>query len=276
MHSTAINAFRYLRRKGLKRFFLRIVEEIPYSAKRTYYWFKFQLTGRFVELCGNKWQLDGLTFSLDAPPIVTSLKGRFFWNTYEDRERTLVKKHILPNLPVIEGGGSIGVISCLTNSLLKNPEKHLVVEANPDLFAILKKNRDLNHCQFEIVEAAMDENGPTVTFYLHRKSVGSSAQRATEKAITMPAVTVAGLLKRTGWEKVSLVVDIEGAEIDLIKHESEALKNHVAVFIVEMHPMISSEAEIAEALATIERLGFTLKDRALDVYAYYNERLLAQ
>jgi FkbM family methyltransferase len=273
--TTASNAGRYLRREGPTQFSKRLLQEIPFRLKRVKPFFKYELMGRYVELRGNAWTLDGLRFSLDDPALVTSLKSRFFWGTYEDRERKLVKKHVIPDLPVIEGGGSIGVISCVTNKLLKDPTKHLVVEANPQLLHVLAHNRDQNGCKFEIVHAALDPHGPTVTFHIHKKFVGGSVQRVTGQPITVDAVTVGGLLRKMNWEKISLVLDIEGAEIDLIHKEADALKNHVAVIIVEMHPMISGAEEIAGALKKLEELGFTYQDRALDVYTYYNTRLVS-
>lgn len=273
--NTASNSWRYLKREGLGRFTVRLFKEIPYRLRRGKSWFRNQLVGYFVEICGNSWRLDGLRFSLNTPAISRSIKSRFVWGTYEDRERRLIARHIRPDLPVIEGGGSIGVISCLINRLLKDTAQHVVIEANPELISILTKNRNLNGCKFEIVCAALDEHGPTVTFYLHKLSVGGSAQRATGKPVTVPTVTVQGLLNKKNWKCISLVLDIEGAEIDLITMEGEVLKNHVAVLIVEMHTMISKESEIAAALMKIESLGFTLRERAVDVYAYYNERLLS-
>lgn len=260
-------------REGFLRCTQRLLKEIPYRLKRMRSWLKQYCIGRCIELLGNRWKLDSLTFSLDDPNIATKLKSRFFWNTYEDKERRLVRNHLDPAFPVIEGGGSIGVVSCVINKLLNEPSKHIVIEANPRLQKILTQNRDRNGCQFRIINAAVDENGPAVTFYLHEKFVGGSAQRKTDTPVTVPAVTVTELLRETGWKKVSLVLDIEGAEIDLINKEGDALRNHVTLLIVEMHDMISDPADIKAALAKLETLGFELKERQMDVYVYYNTRL---
>ena len=55
--------------------------------------------------------------------------------------------YVDPNLPVIEFGGCIGVISCLTNKKIKDKKKHIVVEAQPYLIETLKKNRNNNDCK---------------------------------------------------------------------------------------------------------------------------------
>lgn len=267
------NAWRYLQKEGFSRFLLRILKEIPYRLRRVRSWWKQHFIGYCIELFGNAWTLDGLRFSLDDPSIATKLKSRFFWGTYEDKERRLVRKHLPCDLPVIEGGGSIGVVSCVMNRILKKPSEHLVIEANPRLILILTKNRNQNQCKFEIVNAAIDESGPEVTFYLHEKFVGGSAQRKTETPVTVPTVTVKKILEKKGWQKVSLVIDIEGAEIDLIRKEADVLRKHVAVIIAEMHPIISGDTAIAQALKELESLGFMFQERQMDVYVYTNQNL---
>jgi len=271
---SAGNMWHYFRCNGLRKFLERLCGEIPYAHKRIQYWCKFHLTGRLIELCGNTWKLDGLHFSLNTPSMVTGLKGRFFWNMYERTERALIKKHISHDLPVVEGGASIGVVSCLTNSLLAHPKNHVVVEANPELVEILEENRNRNGCKFSIVCAALDASGPTTTFYVHEKSVGGSVQRKTNKQITVPAISIQSLLKKHRWEKITLIIDIEGGEIDLIRKESDILRKHVALLIVEMHPCMFTQEEIHEAFKCVKSLGFIERDRAKDVYVFYNQHLL--
>ncbi len=267
------NSWAYFKRKGAWGFVVRLAKEVPYRLSRIRSWFKNQLVGRCIELLGNKWKLDGLTYSFDTPAISRSVKSRFFWGVYEDKERRLVEKHVPTDLPVIEGGGSIGVISNVINRKLSKPENHIVIEANPDLLGILEANRKLNDAKYEVLHAALDQSGPEVTFYLHKLSVGGSVQRATGSPVTVPAVTVGGLIKERGWNKVSLVIDIEGAELDLIEKEAQTLKNHVAVFIVEVHHMISDAEDIKKAIKTIEDLGFTFIEEQTDVYVFYNPLL---
>lgn len=263
----------YLQREGFLKFLRRMGKEIPYRLRRTRSWWSQYFIGRCIEILGDAWTLDGLRFSLRDPSIATKLKSRFFWNTYEDKKRRLVRKHLDPALPVIEGGGSIGVVSCVINRLLKSPQNHVVIEANPRLIGILTENRDRNRCEFEIINAAVDQSGKDITFYLHEKFVGGSAQRKTETPVTVPSVNVKRVLDKKGWEKASLVIDIEGAEIDLIEKEADVLKKHIAVIIVEMHDMISDPGDIKTALEKLETLGFELKERQMDVYVFANPNL---
>lgn len=273
IRKAAAHTWVYFRREGPLNFLQRITKEIPYRLRRTKSWWRQHFVGYCIELLGNSWKLDGLKFSLDDPSIARKLKSRFFWNTYEDNERKLIRRHIRSDLPVIEGGASIGVVSCITNTLLKDRTKHVVIEANPKLLRLLKKNRDQNGGLFEVLHAAVDQSGRDVTFYLHEKFVGGSVQRATGEAVTVPAVKIGDIITKKGWKNISLVLDIEGAELDLIHKEGETLRKHVAVFIVEMHPMISKVSDIEAALQAMEKLGFQERDRSEDVYVFYNQNL---
>lgn len=266
--TVASAALEYLQKEGIGQFTLRVFQELAHRAKRARSFSRRYIAGRWVEWRGDEWELDGMMFSLDSPGIATHYKNRFVSGGHEDKERRLVVKYVCPDLPVIEGGGCVGVVSCVTNRLLKDPTRHMVVEANPKLWEVLKKNRDRNSCKFEVVEAAFDENGPQVTFNIHKLFVGGSVQRPTEEQVTVPAVTLRGLLEKTGWGAISFVLDIEGGEIDLIEKEADVLRDHVKVFIVEMHPAISGEEAVERALATLERAGFTLVERETDVYVF--------
>ncbi|MEK7563579.1 MAG: FkbM family methyltransferase [Patescibacteria group bacterium] len=273
IRKAAAHTWAYFLREGPLKLLRRIVKEIPYRLRRTKSWWRQHFVGYCIELLGNSWKLDGLRFSLNDPSIARKLKSRFFWGTYENKERRLVRKHLPRDLPVIEGGGSIGVVSCVMNSLLKHPEDHVVIEANPRLIGILTKNRDQNGCKFEIINAAVDQSGKDITFYLHEKFVGGSAQRKTETPVTVPSINIKDILEKKGWKKASLVLDIEGAEIDLIDKEADVLQKLIAVLIVEMHDMISKPSDIVASLSRLVELGFELKERQMDVYVYYNARL---
>jgi 16S rRNA A1518/A1519 N6-dimethyltransferase RsmA/KsgA/DIM1 with predicted DNA glycosylase/AP lyase activity len=71
---------------------------------------------------------------------------------FEKHERETIKRCLDPNLPVVEVGGCIGVVACTTNRLLQEPSKHVVVEANPDLVPVLEANRQLNQCEFVVLQ----------------------------------------------------------------------------------------------------------------------------
>ncbi len=73
---------------------------------------------------------------------------------YEEKERFASKRYIRRDVPVIELGGSLGVVSCLLNRRQRFPDHHVVVEANPANLLMLIENRDRNGCKFQILHRA--------------------------------------------------------------------------------------------------------------------------
>src|SRR6185295_467935 len=102
-------------------------------------------------------RLDGCVFRSDAGSREWLLSG-----DYEGPERTAAKRYIRSDIPVVEFGGALGVVSCVLNRRLKNPRHHVVVEANPHVLPALLENRNRNHCSFEIVHGAAGGVGKSV------------------------------------------------------------------------------------------------------------------
>src|SRR4051812_39365118 len=96
--------------------------------ERDHWW-----VGSLVVLTGNAVRVDSCTFLVSHPAIRTASKSLFLLGGYERAERDLLKAYLDRSLAVIELGGSVGVVACVTNKLLRDPLKHVVVEANPDL-----------------------------------------------------------------------------------------------------------------------------------------------
>ena len=110
----------------------------------------------------NEVRVDRCTFSLEG--ITYDSRIQLITNIYEAPERRAVARYVRRNLPVVELGGSMGVVACVTNRLLKDPTAHLVVEANPLAIPHLELNRKLNCSQFEIVNRAIAYGMESVTF----------------------------------------------------------------------------------------------------------------
>ena len=254
--------FLYQTRKEFYRRFIGITKDRFYS-------------GRIVELLGNRWRLNGLLFFLNNSAIETRLKSRFLLGVYEKEERILVKKYLRRDCATIEFGASIGVVSCLTNSLMEHPKQHVVVEANPHLISTLELNKKKNRCGFTVMHAALAYGAEKITFYLHDRFVGGSVQRETKNCVEVATTSLGALVKKYGFSRINLVCDAEGAELELIAKEGEVLRNHVCMAIIEVHPgIINTEDEVEHAHQQLLNLGFTEIDRQHIVRVYRNNSLL--
>jgi FkbM family methyltransferase len=207
-------------------------------------------------------RLDGCTFSLQSIPD-SFTKLFLLTNRYELPERRAVQQHLRRDLPVIELGGAVGVVACVTNKLLKDPGAHVVVEANPAAITQLQLNKESNHCAFEIVNCAIAYGVDTVTFFPARDLAANSIEadgtqiHGTEQAVTVEAIQLGKLVAEHGFSRFSLVCDIEGKEYDLVCHEREVLKQADTI-IVETHARLIGEEKNKFMLDELKNLGFKI------------------
>jgi FkbM family methyltransferase len=150
-----------------------------------------------------------------------------------------------------------------------SPASHIVVEANRDLLPILETHRVKNGCRFKILSAAIAYGAEEVTFYLDDGFNEGSTVRQTPQGITVPTITLQGVLDREGFSKCSLISDIEGAELELVETEGETMSSHVEWFIVEVHGQVKR----AKIRSYLEALGFRLIEQLNHNQIYHNQRL---
>ncbi len=229
--------------------------------------------GRIVELGGNTVSIDGARFFVGAPVIGTAAKSHLLLGDYENGERAAITRLLDPSLPVIELGGCLGVVASLTNRRLLRRDRHVVVEAQPELVPVLRENRDRNGAKFEIVHAAVAYGCETVEFHEGGHFLSGRLSRRAGRRFTVPAVTLAGLLDRFRFDRCTLICDIEGAESDVIQKDRAALEDRVATLIIEWHPYVTGAEGVASLRAQIEAAGFIPMYEAGIVSGYRNGRL---
>jgi len=269
-------AIRILGQDGAMRLMSNVVVRFAPRSVVQYWNRDPEWQGLLVEFAGNRSRLDGALIDLDNPHVSRGIKSRFFRGTYEQPERWLASRYLPGNLPVIEIGGCLGVMGCITNRKLKNPEKHLVVEANPHMIGSIEKNRELNLCRFKIVHAALAYGSDKVVFHLNELCVGGSVQRATGKSVEVATCTLQSLAAAAeGFDRFNLLCDVEGAEIDLIRHEPGFLSNHVEWLLVDMHDFIVGREQVEWAHSVLRDGGFEEVDRFNNERCYRNRGLLS-
>src|SRR5258708_6187154 len=191
------------------------------------------LLGLICDLKGGRFRADGCEFSI--PKDVTSMKYRacFMRDNYEREERELIRRWVRPEDSVLELGACLGIVSCVTNKLLADRTRHVVVEANPFCIAPLYRNKELNQSGFLIEHCAVAE-GREVTFYLHPVYiVGGSAQRATNRPVRLPAKSLRQVHAERG-PFTTLIIDVEGSEREVFQNSRDLLQRYRLV-IVELH-----------------------------------------
>jgi FkbM family methyltransferase len=212
------------------------------------------IKGLIFDLKGGRFKANGCIFIIPRDATRLSFRSCFLDNTYEIDERNLVQKFIRAEDSVLELGACLGIVSCITNKILRNPARHVVVEANPKCLPGLQCNRDLNKCSFLIEHCAVS-NERTVTFYLNPKYiVGGTAQIKSTIPVQVPGKTLSGLYEQHGPFSV-LIMDIEGAELETLK-ASGALLQNFRLIIIELHEWVIGAEGLFECREILKQAGF--------------------
>jgi FkbM family methyltransferase len=189
--------------------------------------------GLVFDLKGGRFHADGCTFVIPKDATTKTDRSFFLGSDWECELRDLIRQCIRPEDCVIELGACLGIVSCVTNKLLADKSRHVVVEANPFSIPGLYRNKELNQAGFLIEHCAVDSQ-PEVTFYLHPVSiVCGTSQRVTNRPFRLPAKSLRQLDRERGPFTV-LIIDIEGSEREVFEDSKDLLKSYRLV-IVELH-----------------------------------------
>jgi FkbM family methyltransferase len=232
-------------------------------------WYRDRVKGTLVALKGNRVYFDDMVYSVE--PFSSTLKCAIAAGNFEEPERALVKRWLPSDLPVVEFGGGMGVVSCLANRKLSDAKRHVVVEANPAMIPLLSFNRDLNGCQFAVVNRALAYDTDTIRIDIDPDFVGSSVFEVPGKngEATVATTTLADIMEEYGFEQCGVVCDIEGLEVDLVERELPLLGGRVRYFLAETHPFITGRESTDRLLSTLRTLGFSEKER-IGICVFYS------
>lgn len=222
---------------------------------------KLWLGGWYFTLFQRRFRSGGCEFIIPSELTTIPFRGQFAIDYYERQERENLKNYVHPDATVLELGGCLGIVSCLTNRILKNPKNHVVVEANPNVVPHLERNREHNHCQFSI-ENCMVSSQRVNEFFVGKSILASSPIRATTNLISVEGKTVEDLERQHGLKFDTLIMDIEGGELQFLRENRDWLRNLRTVFLeVHEHAEVLTAAEVEECRQIL--LGSGLK-MALD------------
>ena len=208
------------------------------------YWHRFRNT-KSTELEGVR-----LATGASTPKLVRSL---IFKRTYERAERILLRNIVQPGDCVLEIGAGIGFIGLLSAKLAGSSGRVVSYEANPALRPLIEANYTKNSLRPELRMRAISIDGQPVELHVNKSLLSSSffsreETQSIQKIESDALQTVLGELNPD-----VLVMDVEGAEIDLL---SACDLSAIRSILVELHPHIVGDGKITALLESLYDQGF--------------------
>ena len=229
--------------------------------------------GRLVgHVYGDRIPSRGTRIDVRGLPISPRIKASLFWGLYESAEYRFVRDHLRPDLDVIELGAGLGAISVQIARRLDGGRKLVCVEAAPELFDKLGANLSSNPALCEAVPvhgAVSYTEGERVAFEINAWHLGSRLATPDTvggrdvRRIEVPAVALERLWRdHLDGGAYQLVLDVEGAEAQILEHEAEAL-SACQRLLIECHPttFAGRPCGVEELIEKIREHGFELADR---------------
>jgi FkbM family methyltransferase len=243
------------------------------GVRRARQWLKAIPHNLYERRNGPRYPVDGTTFTIPAgSPLVARKALRS--GIYELPERRMIVKWLPRDLPVIELGGSYGIVSHAIRRHIAPACTLTIVEANPLMVPVCRAN--VAHAgtseATRVIEAALAYGAETVRFTamesIHTSHLATEGEAVSAgRIIEVPATSLARLVSEAGITGAfSLVCDIEGAEFDLLLHDATTLAR-CAMIVMELHPdsFIDRGASVTAFLQMLSAAGFAILDHDAQV-----------
>lgn len=204
--------------------------------------------------------------------IPFAFKKQVMRGRYEEAERRLVDAYLDPNLPVIELGGSLGVLSAYIARHLSPQTPYWVVEANPDLIEICAQNANTQSrtLPVQVHNYAIAYGATSVSFAKSQNvHISRLASDTAPGNVDIAARTLQQMVSAMGaTDSYSLIMDIEGAEYDVFENDRGAFQS-CQLCVVEIHPHIFEQQgrTTARLMELIDATGMVVADRSENTLA---------
>jgi FkbM family methyltransferase len=175
------------------------------------------------------------------------LGGLIIDRGYETRLLELLRKHVDPNKDAIDVGANIGIISVFIAKLLADGSRVLSVEPTPGALAHLMRNIEANGIAEKVIVfqgVAEERSGEFVL-----KIFPGREEYSTLVGVALPAIkkeeyqelrvngeTIDELVLRHSLRPGLIKIDVEGAEVHVLRGAGETIQRYRPVILSEFFP----------------------------------------
>ena len=229
-------------------------------------WHEFQLRWRFKYTLPQVHTLTLEGVKLDVSKLSSVMKNNLLLGRYEVQERLMAQRCITPADVVLEVGGAIGFIG-LFCQLRLGVTRYTTVEANPDTAEMLQRNYALNGRTPVLWNLALAAADGQITLNIGNEFWANSllANAGGTRAVSVPACSLATLVRRLPEPPTAFIMDIEGAEQFV---DFRQLPDSVRKIIVELHPALIGHQKTYAIIAGLVNLGFHVEHEEGGTYLF--------
>jgi FkbM family methyltransferase len=202
-------------------------------------------------------EISGVTLDVDRRRLPKSVVRALYKETYEDREAALVQHVLTPDDRVLEIGAGIGFISLLCAKRC-GAASVLSYEANPDNEALIRRNFELNDLHPQLRNRAIACSNDERELFIEPNILSTGfINRGHGRAKVVQCDAIADVVQE--FQPNCLVMDVEGAEIDLLP---AAPLEGITKIILETHARIVGDAAIRGLDIYLQSQGFSRYEAA--------------
>ncbi len=186
--------------------------------------------------------------------VTPEIRRDIYAERYERGEARWLMWELEPDDVVMEIGSGMGFISTLC-ALRLGSERVFTYEANPTLIPVVEATYRLNDVEPQLANAVLGEGDGSVEFFVEDDFVASSVHRRSDdaKAVSVPKLDINKEIARV--EPTFMVVDIEGAEHELVPLVDW---KPIQKVIIDLHPHVIGDEKTDAVLAVLTDSGFEI------------------
>jgi FkbM family methyltransferase len=183
---------------------------------------------------------------------------------YEAKEAALVREVLMPGDRVLEIGAGIGFVTLLCARRC-GPKAVLSYEANPENEVLIRRNFELNGLFPQLRSRAISVESDERELFVAKNLLSTSfLDRGESTGTPVQCDAIADVVEQ--FRPNSIVMDVEGAEIDLLP---AAPLDGIDKIILETHPHIVGDVAVTVLDAHLLAHGFVRQRRNLGKVRLY-------
>jgi len=182
----------------------------------------------------------------------------FETGTYEKGTLCFIEKSLSSNGIFIDVGANIGLMSVFTASKFPTA-KVISFEAHPNTFQLLQRNIRLNKLDnIQVIHNALGNLTGSVqifdNWHVNRGGASTVVKGEESNSFNVEQVRMDDALNNVSPEMIK--IDVEGAELDVIKGAEQLIKDNLPILIIEVSDLRETTKSESEAIVDyIKSLG---------------------